>query len=270
MTSLIIFTPTLESTQKMVQVKMKKPKAVLFDVSGTAARESFVEKVLLPYFKLAVKPYFESNWDQSPCSNDVVSLARTAAAQGPEAPKIDLEASKGKQITALVRYVEWAQETKDMEQTRAFALFRFHVWFDGYDKGKLSTPVYSDVAVTIQKWRCDLGIKLYILSNGWTEATKKFMSKTSHGDLNLLIEEHFDSDLGPLTTPATYGKVLEKVALAPTDVVFLTKSPEEGKAAKDGGLNVILVLTHRQSVDQALTLCKEIPIARTFTEIEFI
>ena len=253
----------------MVQVKMKKPKAVLFDVSGTAARESFVEKVLLPYFKVGVKPYLEANWSQPTCVDDVQALMRAAAAQGPEAPKADLAASKEKQIAALLKYVDWAQE-KGQDQTRAFALFRFHVWFDGYDRGKLVTPVYSDVAVTIQKWRCDQGIKLYILSNGWTEATKKFMAKTSHGDLNLLIEEHFDSELGPLTAPDTYGKVLEKIGLATADVVFLTKSPEEGKAAKDGGLNVILVLTHRQSVDQALALCKEIPIARTFTEIEFI
>ena len=65
-------------------------------------------------------------------------------------------------------------------------------------------------------------------------------------------------------------QVLEAVKLPPTDVAFLTKSPEEGKAARDAGLNVILVLTHRASVDVALQICKDIPIARTFTEIEFV
>ena len=43
----------------MVQVKLKKPAAVIFDFSGTAARETFVEKYLLPYFKVAYKAYFE-------------------------------------------------------------------------------------------------------------------------------------------------------------------------------------------------------------------
>lgn len=90
------------------------------------------------------------------------------------------------------------------------------------------------------------------------------------GDLNLLLEDHFDSSLGPLTESPTYKKVIEKLALPPSDVAFLTKSPEEGKAARDAGLNVILVLTHRQSVEVALQICKEIPIARTFTEIEFV
>ncbi|KAI2807764.1 hypothetical protein RDWZM_005230 [Blomia tropicalis] len=252
----------------MVQVKIQKPKLVLFDVSGTAARESFVEKILLPYFKIAARIYFDNNWGTAQCDEDMKALARAAAAQA-EAPKIDLSMPKPQVIDALQTYIDWAQE-KLQDNTRAFSTYRFHVWFDGYDRGKLTTPVYSDVAVTIQKWRCDLNVRLYILSNGWAEATKKFMSKTSHGDLNLLIEGHFDTSSGPLTEPSTFKKVVEQIGANTSDVLFLTKSPEEGKAAKDAGLNVILVLTHRGSVDQALQMCKDIPIARTFTEIEFI
>lgn len=166
----------------MVQVKMKKPKVVLFDVSGTAARESFVEKTLLPYFKLAVKPYFENKWGDKECTEHVSALARAAAAQTENgAPQIDPSQAKPVVIEALAKYIDWAAEN-GADNTRAYAMFRFNVWFDGYDRGKLQTPVYSDVAVTIQKWRCDLGVKLYILSNGWTDATKKFMSKTSHGE----------------------------------------------------------------------------------------
>lgn len=250
-------------------VKMKKPKVVLFDVSGTATRESFVEKVLLPYFKITVKPYLENNWQQTSCIDDVKALIKASLAQGEEAPKIDPNDDKSKQIEAILKYLYWAQE-KEQTNTRAFCMFRFHVWFDGYDRGKLVTPVYSDVAVTITRWSTHNNIRLFILSNGWADATKKFMSKTTHGDLSLLVEGHFDSTDGSLTEAQTYSKVLEKMKLPAEDAVFLTKNPLEGRAAKEAGLQVVLVLTHRASVEMAMNLCKEIPIARTFTEIAFV
>lgn len=251
----------------MVQLKVKKPNAVLFDISGTSARESFVEKVLLPYFKVAAKPYLENNWSKSECQEDVKAMMSVAKSDS-GAPKIKDEGSKSQQVDSVNKYIEYC--TSKGKDSKAFATFRFHVWFDGYDKGKISTPVYSDVAVSIQKWHCDLGIKLYVLSNGWSEATKKFMSKTSHGDLNLLIDGHYDTSIGSLTDPETYKKVTDKIKEKPDDVVFLTKSADEAKAAKKSGLNVVLVLTHRRNVDAVVDSCKDIPIARTFTEIEFI
>ena len=252
----------------MVQVKIKKPAAVIFDFSGTAARESFVEKYLLPYFQTAKKAYFEANWSKDECKEDVKALAAVAA-KDPGAPKIDTSAGKQEQINSLAKYVDYCGEAKK-EGSKAFIMYRFHVWFDGYERGKLQTPVYSDVAVHIQKWHLDLKVKLFIMSNGWAEATKRFMSKTSHGDLAMLIEDQFDTSLGSLTKPETYKKLIGKIKEDPKEVVFLTKSPEEGKAAKTAGLNVVLVLTHSDAVDAAQEMCKDIPIARSFTQIEFI
>lgn len=122
----------------------------------------------------------------------------------------------------------------------------------------------------IQKWKTELQLKLYILSNGWTEATKKFMSKTSHGDLGALIDGHFDTSLGPLKETGTYRKLIESIKEDPKEITFLTKSAAEGKAAKEAGLNVILVLTHTSTVEAVSQSCKDIPIARSFTQVEFI
>ena len=226
----------------MVQVKIKKPAAVIFDFSGTAARETFVEKYLLPYFTAAKKAYFEANWSKDECKEDVKALA-AAAAKDSDAPKIDTSGGKQDQLNSVAKYVDYCLE-KGKVGSKAFIMYRFHVWFDGYERGKLQTPVYSDVAVHIQKWHLTLNIKLFIMSNGWAEATKRFMQKTSHGDLAMLIEDQFDTSLGSLTNAETFKKMIAKVKEDPKDVVFLTKSPEEGKAAKSAGLNVILVLTH--------------------------
>ncbi|KAH9391161.1 Enolase-phosphatase E1 [Tyrophagus putrescentiae] len=242
----------------MVIVKVKKPLAVVFDFCGTAARDTFVEKTLQPYFKLAYKAYFEANWSKEECQADAKALAA-----------IDLTAAKQEQIAALAKYVEYCGANKK-DTSKAFVMYRFHVWFDGYDRGKLTTPVYSDVAVHIQKWKTELQLKLFIFSNGWTEATKKFMSKTSHGDLNALIDDHFDTSLGSLKDAATYRKLIERIKEDPKEVTFLTKSASEGKAAKAAGLNVVLVLTHTATVEAVSTSCKDIPIARSFTQVEFI
>ncbi|KPM05227.1 enolase-phosphatase E-1-like protein 1 [Sarcoptes scabiei] len=122
------------------------------------------------------------------------------------------------------------------------------MWFDGYNRNKIETPVYSDVAIQIKHWRITQNIKLYVLSNGWVEATKRFMAKTNHGDLNLLIDGHFDSTSGPLDDPNTFRRVVEQISLPPTQVLFLTKSPSENKAALEAGLNSILVMTHRRDL----------------------
>lgn len=148
--------------------------------------------------------------------------------------------------------------------------FSFHMWFDGYKRERIETPVYSDVAIQIQKWRCDLEIKLVVLSNGWAEATKRFLSRTNHGDMNLLIDEHLDTTLGQLTAAETFSKVLEKVQLPAAEVLFLTKNADEAKAAIAAGLIVVMVLTHRRNIEKLDAEAKRLPRVRSFNEIEFV
>ena len=127
------------------------------------------------------------------------------------------------------------------------------------------------MAIQLQKWRNDEGVKLHVFSNGWAEATKRFLARTNHGDLNLLIEDHFDTSLGSLTEEATYTKVLEKLKLPPNAVLFLTKSAEEGRVATKVGLLVVLVLTHRRNIEKLSEADRAaMPRVRSFNEIEFI
>lgn len=106
--------------------------------------------------------------------------------------------------------------------------------------------------------------------SSWADATKKFMSKTSHGDLSTLIAEQFDTTLGQLTAPETYKKLIEKTKVDPANTVFLTKSADEAKAAKSAGLQAVMVLTHSDKVESVQDKVKDIPIARSFTQIEFV
>jgi len=97
------------------------------------------------------------------------------------------------------------------------------------------------------------------------------MAKTSHGDLAKIIAEQFDTSLGPLNNGDTYKKLVDRIKEKPENVVFLTKSPEEAKVAGDAGLGVIMMITHNNAVESAKVTVKgqEIPIARSFSQIEF-
>ncbi|OTF77843.1 hypothetical protein BLA29_000124 [Euroglyphus maynei] len=251
----------------MVIVKVKQPKVILFDISGTVARESFVEKILEPYFKIAFQVYMENAWLKEEWQDCLRNLS-IVAERDSKAPKIDLSKEKSDIIKEATKYIEYCLENN--HEPRAFVMFRFLVWFDGYERNKIKTPVYSDVAVTMQRWKLNQNIRLYVLSNGWKEATRKFMSDTSHGDLNAIIEGHFDNSIGSLENPETYLKVAQSIQEKPGDqILFLTKSALEGKAAQRAALNVILVLTRTHTVDEAMEICQDIPIARSFTDIEF-
>jgi methionine salvage enolase-phosphatase E1 len=95
------------------------------------------------------------------------------------------------------------------------------------------------------------------------------MSNTNHGDLNLLIDNHFDTSFGPLTDKESYQKILAKIGEQPEGVIFLTKSPEEAKAAKEIGITPILVLTHRKNIEKLDESDKQMTRIRSFNELEF-
>mgnify|MGYP002716572349 FL=1 len=132
----------------MVIVKIKRPKAILFDISGTVARESFVEKILQPYFKIAYQVYMDNAWNKQEWQDCLRQLS-IVAERDMKAPKIELTKEKSDIIKEATKYIEYCLENN--HEPKAFVMFRFLVWFDGYERNKIKTPVYSDVAVTMKR-----------------------------------------------------------------------------------------------------------------------
>ncbi|UXI21810.1 hypothetical protein NH340_JMT07753 [Sarcoptes scabiei] len=258
----------IECPGRMGPIKVKKPQAILFDLSGTATKSYFTDKILFPYIKHNCSTYLFNNWDNQILQKDITRLREQSKKDegpkifGPECDREEIERS-------ICQYV--FKCLNELRENDAINIFRLHMWFDGYNRNKIETPVYSDVAIQIKHWRITQNIKLYVLSNGWVEATKRFMAKTNHGDLNLLIDGHFDSTSGPLDDPNTFRRVVEQISLPPTQVLFLTKSPSENKAALEAGLNSILVMTHRRDLARLDDkMKKNICYVRSFNEITFI
>lgn len=143
--------------------------------------------------------------------------------------------------------------------------------FDGYNRNKLQTAVYSDAANGMGKWPSE-GIDVYMLSNGWAYANKKFLSVTNHGDLSAKIKSYFDTELGSLEDSATFQAVVSKLSLPAEDILFCTHSGMEGVAAHKAGLSVILIETHREDVARErtdATIRCGLPLIRIFSDLSF-
>lgn len=245
---------------------------MLFDVSGTLTQSTFIPKVLVPYFKAYFTVYLEENYDKEECKTMIQELraeAQLDVAAGPTFQIEPADADKKAIIESVSRHINHCLENSI--ERKAYILFRFKVWFDGLAKDIIKVPVYADVATQLQNWRTNLGIRLFVLSNGWSVATRKFMEKTSKGDLSLLVSDFWDTDIGELTRPETYRLVIERIGEQPEEIVFLSKNLDEARAAKSAGLVVVLVLTHRSQVTAVSEACRveNIPHIRSFDELNF-
>jgi len=251
----------------MVKLQVLKPRAILFDISGTVVKSSFIDKVLMPYIKEYIRTYLVENAGQSNVLSDIENL-RNQASTEPDSPQIPKEGDSAILLESIIRYVTFCVDNK--KESKALVIFRFHMWFDGFRRQRIETPVYSDVAIQMQKWRNQLGIKQYVFSNGWAEATKRFLTCTNHGDLNLLLDGYYDTSFGSLTDAATFDKVIAQIKEPHNQVLFLTKSSDEGRAAFQAGLIVVLVLTHRRNIEKLDEEARRMPLVRSFNEIEFV
>ncbi|KAH9404485.1 Enolase-phosphatase E1 [Tyrophagus putrescentiae] len=246
-------------------IKVKKPKAIVLDICDIAVKTGFNEKKIMPYFRSHVKSFLEENWAKPETQEDIDCIRNEPLVDG--APKIPAKsAEKAEVISAVLSYVNF-QEGKKLEPKGYCALKR-HVIFSGYDKGLLETLVFSDVALQIQKWRCDMQIRLFAVSKGCTEATKRFLTATNHGDLNLLIESHFGADMGPLTEKGTFEKILASIKQPPEDVLFLTKFLDEYVTAKSANMVAVQLVCRRQAEEVKDTNVPVIRV-RSLNELQF-
>ncbi len=88
-------------------------------------------------------------------------------------------------------------------------------------------------------------------------------------DLNLLIDNHFDTSFGPLTDKENNQKIFAKIGEQPESVIFIRKSAEDAKAAKETRITTILVVNHCRNIQNLDESDKQITRIRSFNELEF-
>lgn len=179
------------------------------------------------------------------------------------------EETKKQIISSTVAFVAYCQEKN--KKSDSLTLLNFHMWFDGLSRGRIETPIYSDVVAQLTKWHSQLQIPLYVCCNGWNEASKRFLAHTSHGDLTPYFSGYFDDEHGDLTVPGTYMPMLaEMKQSSPESVLFLTKNVAIARAAIGVGMNALLVLTHRRNIQKLDEEGMKLPRVRSLNDIDFV
>lgn len=250
----------------MTVVKMKKPKAILFDVSDVAMKPFFVEKTLQPYFQANIKSYLEENWAKASTQDDIEAIrSEKPLFEGvPSFPPKGAE--KEEVISYLCKYVALCAETK--LESKGYTLLKLHVWCAAYAKGDIETSVLSDVAVQIQKFRLEQQIRIFGVFKGYAEMARRFLTHTNHGDLNQLIEGYFGEEMGPLNEAATFGKILDSMKLQAQEVLFISKSPDEYLAARASNLVALHLLMGRRQPEKG-DASKVTEQIRSLVELQF-
>ena len=270
-----------QSTQQMSQqeqqekprghvIQARRPKAIVFDILGTASKSGFLERILFPFLKVNLESYINQHWNVK----EFVKLFKKIQDQSIEFNKqepstpIVLAHETSQAKASLMNFINFV--TDNGVNSTAITQLRFKVWFEGYQQAKLKTPIYADVPNRIKIWFAE-GIKFYVFSNTWVEAQKALLRNTNHGDLTNLISAHFDNEFGLLTEADSWRRLCYEIRESPNDVLFLTKSPQEGRAAADAGLAVVLVLTHRHNVKAITAEDRErFPYVRTLNDLQWL
>lgn len=198
-------------------------KAIVTDIEGTTSSISFVHDVLFPYAAERLAEYVR---DHEPELSGILGQVR------------DMEGDPGLSTEALIQVMlGWIREDKKATPLKALQGL---IWEAGYKDGAFRGHIYDDAAEALRVWH-GKGIRLYVYSSGSVPAQKLLFGHSERGDLTPLFSGYFDTTTGPKLEALSYRKIAGNIGFAASDILFLSDHPGEIDAAREAGLQAILV-----------------------------
>ncbi|MEZ5457193.1 MAG: acireductone synthase [Lysobacteraceae bacterium] len=197
---------------------------VLTDIEGTTSSISFVKEVLFPYARRALPAFIKSRGRDPEVMRWLDSVASEIGVSGPDA--CIAEVLQG-----------WIDE--DRKHTALKAL-QGMIWQAGYENRDFTAHVYPDAVVALQQWHA-AGIPLFVYSSGSVAAQTLFFGHTAAGDLRPLFSGHFDTEIGGKRETGSYQRIASQIGIPPGEILFLSDIVEELDAARDAGLQTLLI-----------------------------
>lgn len=105
----------------MAPIKVKKPEAIFFDLSGTATKSYFTDKILFPYIKQNCLTFLQNNWDNQVLQRDVERLREQSKNDGPLIANFNSDRSEIQD--SICKYV--CQSLDELRDNDAINIFRF-------------------------------------------------------------------------------------------------------------------------------------------------
>ena len=223
-------------------MKLPEPaqiRGILLDIEGTTTPVEFVYRVLFPYAARELNEFirqhfqdpeiwpFLENLRQQRNSDSLLGLA----------PPPWHDDSEEAEIRSLVEYGRWLMN-KDSKSPSLKSL-QGRIWQKGYARGELRGQVYPDVPTSFRRWR-EQGKEAYIYSSGSVLAQKLLFQSTEYGDLTLLLDGFFDTQVGTKTDPNSYRKISAQIRCEPQQVLFVSDAISELEGAESAGMHTAL------------------------------
>ena len=114
------------------------------------------------------------------------------------------------------------------------------MWRDGYARGNFLGHVYPDATAALHRWH-ESGHRLAVFSSGSVDAQKLLFGHSQDGDLAQLFSEFFDTHIGNKRESDSYRRIAEALHQQPCEIIFLSDVIEELDAAREAGMNTVLV-----------------------------
>lgn len=246
--------------------KILAAKSIICDVEGTTSSISFVKETLFPYALKNVEEYLKANWNED-ATKTVVAALREQADEDKKAEvegALTIPAGDSEDIIPdIVKYVEW-QTSRDAK-TGSLKTLQGLVWAKGYKDGSIKGHVYEDVSKALEQWT-ESGRKVYIYSSGSVDAQKLLFEHSEQGDLVKYLAGHYDTKIGAKTEKDSYAAILKNIEATAEEALFLTDVVAEAKAAKEAGLNVV-VLDRPGNAELSEDDRKEFTVVSSFADI---
>ncbi len=199
-------------------------KAILTDIEGTTSSISYVKDVMFKYSQDKLRDFLFKNFEKKEIKNILDRLYKS----------IDKNADLEKAINIFSDLIE-----KDIKDPLLKEL-QGHIWEEGFLSGELKGHIYED-AYRILKDLKENGFKIYVYSSGSIKAQKLFFSHTDYGNITYLFDEFFDTSIGSKKDSKSYMNISKITNIHPDEFLFLSDVEDELKAAKEAGMNAILV-----------------------------
>jgi enolase-phosphatase E1 len=198
---------------------MTAPRIILTDIEGTTSSISFVKNVLFPYARAAL-PGFVATHGQQPAVRRWLDAVATEIAASTCDDAVIVETLQG-----------WIDA--DRKHTALKAL-QGMIWEAGYRNGDYTAHLYPEVADVLRRWHA-AGLPLYVYSSGSVAAQKLFFGFSDAGNLGALFAGYFDTEAD------SYRRITAAIGAQPADIMFLSDVVEELDAAREAGLQTVLL-----------------------------
>ncbi|MEM0138617.1 MAG: acireductone synthase [Thermoplasmatales archaeon] len=236
--------------------KLQECRVILLDVEGTTTPIEFVRVTLFEYTREHVRDFIDKNWSTSN-KRGVLNRLWKMMIKDVESGKFTLDGNAENDRENLVKYTNWLLGIDS--KASIFKEIQGLIWQEGYVKGELHGVVYSDVPSALERWSSS-GKTVAIYSSGSELSQKLLFSTTPYGDLTIYISEFFDTRIGSKKDPASYTKIAGEIGVKPNDILFLSDSEEELRAASIAGIKSLLVRrgskkSKDETVSDFLDLC---------------